>query len=376
MSGPADVALLKSWDFSSWQKGGGSALPYRIDYLERHGLRLRWSDHIHQSSWTSSRLGAVTRRVEMAGVPIAQTLTQQRAIRASPATLAMFESEANFLAATRRMLPPARRSAFLVISCWLAHILQNASRRRLSGYRWAYESVDRLYCLSENQVPVLVDLLDLPGDRIRFIPFGVDTEFFTPDPARENGSVLVVGRDRGRDWPTTFEALDGIGMPVKVCCRLSDLSGYDIPLGTEVLGYVSRDQYRRLLAEAVVVVVASKPVVYPSGQSVLLEAMAMGKAVVVTETTALSGYVDDGRTALSVEPGNADDLRCRVLEAAADPALRLRLGTAAHEDVRDRFSARQMWSNVAYDIFELIEHDPGSRPSRHSDLEDDQPRHV
>jgi glycosyltransferase involved in cell wall biosynthesis len=94
-------------------------------------------------------------------------------------------------------------------------------------------------------------------------------------------------------------------------------------------------------------------VVYPSGQSVLLEAMAMGRAVVVTATPALEGYIDDGRSALTVPPGDAGALRRRIEEAAGDDALRRRLATGGRAAVEDRFNARAMWAAVANDLLEL-----------------------
>jgi glycosyltransferase involved in cell wall biosynthesis len=142
-------------------------------------------------------------------------------------------------------------------------------------------------------------------------------------------------------------------MPVKICCRPRDLEGHRVPRGVEVLGYVEREVYRRLLGRARVVAIAARPVVYPSGQSVLLEAMAMGRTVVVTRTEALAGYVTEGATALTVPPGDPSALRERILEAAGDDELRGRLGLCGRGAVEGIFNARTMWATVAQDLLEL-----------------------
>ncbi|MGH9057610.1 MAG: glycosyltransferase family 4 protein [Acidimicrobiales bacterium] len=352
---PVDVALLKSWDFADWRSryGHGWQLPYRMDHLERHGLRLHWTDALHHPRWQDSNAAAVVRRAEAAGVPFAQAALMAGTMWTSPVTLAMFESEANAVAAFRRGLPGRRRSALAVVTCWLAHLLASADGSRLAGYRWAYESVDRLYYFSANQGPVLADRLGIGGDRLRRLAFGVDDETFAPTGEPDGDYVLVVGRDSGRDWPTLFRALEGVGLAVKVCCRPRDIAGLEVPAGVELLGYVDRDEYRRLLGAARVVAIAARPVVYPSGQSVLLEAMAMARTVVATFTPALQEYLSDGETCLTVPVGHPSALRERIIEAASDDELRARVGRAARAAVERSYRAESMWAAVAADLLAL-----------------------
>jgi glycosyltransferase involved in cell wall biosynthesis len=126
-----------------------------------------------------------------------------------------------------------------------------------------------------------------------------------------------------------------------------------VPAGIDVLGYVDRTVYKRLLGRARVVAIASKPLLYPSGQSVLLEAMAMARTAVVTETTSLAGYVADGVTALCVPAGDAGAMRRRILEAAGDSDLRAHVGRNARDAVERSYSARAMWATVAADLLAL-----------------------
>jgi glycosyltransferase involved in cell wall biosynthesis len=324
-----------------------------MDHLEQHGLVLRWTDAVHEPRWAESRSGVIVQRLETATVPFAQAVLMSRQLRRAPITLAMFESEANAFLIGRRAWPWRKPGVLAVVTCWLAHLLSSSGEIRRAGYRWAYQSVDRLYYLSENQGPILCEQLRLPADRLRYLPFGIDDEFFQPTGEPDGDYVLVVGRDRGRDWPTLLRAVDGLNMPVKICCRPRDLEGHPVPSGVEVLGYVDRYVYRSLLGRARVVAIATRPLLYPSGQSVLLEAMAMGRAVVVTHTEALTGYVSDGVTALTVVPGDSTALRDRILEAASDDVLRRRLGQGGRGAVEGTFNARRMWASVADDLLEL-----------------------
>lgn len=349
-----DVAVLKSWDFSAWRaEYGGIQLPYRMDHLEEHGLRLRWTDALFAPAWQQSRPAGAVRRAEAVFAPFAQAALMARTIASAPITLAMFESEANTLAALRRAWPGRRSSRLAVVTCWLAHLLEGWPPWRRACYRWAYRGVDRTYYFSRNQGPILEEHLGGGGERLRYVAFGVDDETLRPTGEPDGGYVLAVGRDRGRDWTTLLAALAGAGLPAKVCCRPADLEGQPVPAGVEVLGYVPRAEYRRLLAGARVVAIASRPLAYPSGQSVLLEAMAMAKAAVVTATPALADYVDDGVTALAVPPGDPAALRERIVEAAGDDALRRRLGAGGRAAVEATFNARAMWATIAKDLLDL-----------------------
>lgn len=352
--GGLDISILKSWDFGAWQAAhGADQLPYRIDHLRRRGIRLHWTDRLHEEEWQKSRASAAVSSLERAGVPFLQTLLLSRQIRRTDATIAMFESEGNFLAAVRNLAPRSRRSPLVVVSCWLADLLTRSSSARLRGYRAAYRSVDLLYCFSRDQTDVLRAALELDSDRVRFLPFGVDVDTFSPTGGPDDSYVLAVGRDRGRDWPTFFRAVDGLDVPVKVLCRPSQIEGLTVPSNVEILGHVDRETYRALLGRAAVVVVLTRPVGYPSGQSVLLEAMAMARTVVASKTPSLEDYMRDGTDCLAVPPFDPGAARERIEEALRDDSLRSRIGTSARWRAESDFDSRRMWDAVADDLYRL-----------------------
>ena len=115
----------------------------------------------------------------------------------------------------------------------------------------------------------------------------------------------------------------------------------------EVVGFIDREQYRELLAGARIVAVVTKVLPYPTGQSVLLEAMSMGKACVVTGAPALSEYTRDEIDTLLVPPGDSEALRAALLRLNGDASLRDRLGSVAHATVAERFDTSRMWASVA-----------------------------
>lgn len=68
------------------------------------------------------------------------------------------------------------------------------------------------------------------------------------------------------------------------------------------------------------------------------EALAHGRPLVATAVGGLLDAVKDGETGLQVSPRRPDALRAAIEQLLGDAALRRRLGKAAREDARERFS--------------------------------------
>lgn len=350
------LAVLKSPDYESFRRqrdDGG--LPYRIDYLRQCGYVPLFSDVRYRSPWNAPLPRSVVNRLETLGVPTLQTLAMAPRIVHSDAVLAMFESEGHFLAMARALrFPMSRRPPMLVISCWLTSVLPTVGQARLGWYRRMYRTVDGIVVFSTNQREPLARMLDVDEHLVHYVPFGVDSDWFAPrSVAADDGFVLAVGRDRGRDWPIMLDAARATGFPTKIACRPSDIAGLSVPDNVEVLGYVDVESYRSLLHRARVSVVATSDVPYPSGQTVALESMAAAKATVVTHTPSLVDYLDEGVNALTVPVGDERALANAITKVFEDAALRDHLGSGARAAVEKTFNARAMWAGVAAILDEL-----------------------
>jgi glycosyltransferase involved in cell wall biosynthesis len=336
-----EVVVLKSGSYGDHRPG--QSLPYRVDLLERSGWSICFTDRHLSGIWRRRHLRALVGRVEATTAPFLQTVCALRQIRRSQAVLAMFESEGHFLALLRS-LGLLRKPRFVVVACWLGQIVTDQPRRRRL-YRFLYRRVDRVVVFSENQRRVLSDALRLPPERIVFVPFGVDIDEWSGVEVSDTGTVVAVGRDEGRDWPTLFEAVRGTGWDVQMATRPRSIEGLDPPSEVTLHGYVDRKRYRSLLASAGVVVIPTKDLVYPTGQTVLLEAMALGKPCIVTDTPAIRSYLADGVTTVGL--ADATQWRSTIGELLQNRLARDDLGRRAKDSAATGFPVSGMWLHVA-----------------------------
>jgi len=214
---------------------------------------------------------------------------------------------------------------------------------------WALRALGEGRCLdkvvvhSPNQVDLFRRALNIDTDWITVLPYGVDTEFWRPDlGTSEDGPpfVMSAGREH-RDYGCLTEACPDQRL------FITDHSMHS-PRATRTQppvwpANVTRRsltplELRNTYAAAAVVVVPVLQSDVPFGITAVLEAMSMGKAVVVSGTRGLTGVVDHGRTGLVVPPGDVPALREAVTGLLASPTERGRLGEAARESVVRRNS--------------------------------------
>ncbi len=83
------------------------------------------------------------------------------------------------------------------------------------------------------------------------------------------------------------------------------------------------------------------------------EAAAAGCAVIASETGGLPEIIADGRTGRLVPPGDPTALADIAAELLDDPAQRERLGSAAAEDVRERFRPDRLLDSIQ-DLYDEV----------------------
>jgi len=156
-------------------------------------------------------------------------------------------------------------------------------------------------------------------------------------PTSAGGGVFAGGNSL-RDYGPLVAAAERLDEEVVLATKL--LEGEALPANVTA-GPVPEERFFELLrnARTVVVPLAARDD-RTAGQQTYLNAMALGKPVIVTDTPGVREYVEDGQTGLVVPPGDPEALTkalCWVLNPAnANSVDRMR--TAAAETARTTFS--------------------------------------
>jgi glycosyltransferase involved in cell wall biosynthesis len=190
-------------------------------------------------------------------------------------------------------------------------LAQLRSERMRDLYAQALSGCASILAYSEREVRDLDAWLAERGRRVpaAFVPFGVDPDAFRPPAEPPTRDVVSVGADPHRDLPLLLEVARAL--PER---SFAVVAGHDnahllrgVPENVAVEVDLPFAEMKQRLAEARVVALPVRENTYSGATTVLLQAMALAKPVVVSRTGAIAtGYgLVDGDNCRLVEPGDA-----------------------------------------------------------------------
>ncbi|WP_233213687.1 glycosyltransferase family 4 protein [Mycobacterium hubeiense] len=318
------------------------ASPYGLHKLGEHGIDVMFGEatfgHI------AERVAASV-RYRTSGIELLEGLAETRARRAADVVLA-YDERTGMPAELLR----TRGQAPVVLGVgWLTH--RAATPRVLAALAGrALPRAAAVFAQCAPVLPVLQRDWGVPRSRLHFVRVGIDTDFYEVQPEPEDDGVIAsAGEDRYRDHALLVEAVSRL-RPKHPGIRLELATGLPVVLPEE-LGTLYRGRMdgrmRELYRRAAVVAIALKPTISGSGLTVVLEAMASGRPVVITDNPGIADYVDHGVTGLLVPPNDVDAFAAAIGQLIADPHRRAEMGAAAAIRARERFTSDVMAADLA-----------------------------
>lgn len=239
-----------------------------------------------------------------------------------------------------------------------AHNVNEGSRWREIAYRLTDSWCDLTTQVSQAGLERYVGVGAVPGNKIRFVPNGINSLEFSPNPQlrarlrRELGWEeqfiwLAVGRfAEAKDYPNMMQAfarvhalrpearlmIAGLGEQMKAIQQLAQTLGLDQAV-----------RFLGLRKDVVALMNAADGYVMSSAWEglpmVLLEAASTGLPMVATNVGGNREVVQEGQTGYLVPPGNPESLSAAMIRLMALPEMqRKRMGEAARAFVEQCYS--------------------------------------
>jgi len=208
----------------------------------------------------------------------------------------------------------------------------------------AHTHIDRFLVYATSQRQFIMNRWRVPDGPVSLTPFMVDADFFDVDaikPARRR-MICSAGLEF-RDYATLIEAVQDLDVEVVIAAgspwskRRDRTRQMELPPNVTVRRF-SQFDLRQLYADALFAVVPLYDVDFQAGVTTILEAMAMGRAVICTRTPGQTDVIEDGVTGRYVPPGDSKALREAILELVADPELADSMGCRGREVIDKRMS--------------------------------------
>ena len=244
------------------------------------------------------------------------------------------------LALAFRFTRRRKRAPLVTLYSWIS------SGAKAKLLRFAWPGITKLVLPPSAQAEFAVKQLGIPAERITSPKWVVDTEFFDPALARQGdddqGTVMICAAGREmRDFATLIAALDGTGVRCHIAGSL--VAGMDdrwraelgdrgeravLPDGV-TFGPLPLTELRDLYARSRFVVLPLHPSDTDHGVSCMIEAFAMGRAVVCTRVDGQRDALEEGVNGVFVPAHDAAALRAEILELIADPERAEAMGREA-----------------------------------------------
>ena len=215
--------------------------------------------------------------------------------------------------------------------------LRSERMRRL--YASALASCSSVIAYSEYEADQLRSWLESHGfaQRVEFVPFGVDANSFAPTREPAALGVVSVGADPHRDFELLLRVAARMPeVPFRVVTSADHARRLTVPPANVTIETdVPFEEMRGRLEHARVVALPVRENSYSGATTVLLQAMALGKPVVVTRTQAIAtGYgLVDGENCRLVAPGDGESFERALTGVLRDEFHARALGSSARATV-------------------------------------------
>jgi glycosyltransferase involved in cell wall biosynthesis len=181
-------------------------------------------------------------------------------------------------------------------------------RLRRAWVRFCLRTVDRCIVWGSVECKRYSHAYGVPREKFLYVPHHHTLHHFKVKVG-DQGFVFT-GGNADRDYGLFLDAVRELDVPCILATNRSDLlDGLNVPPNVQVRS-LSTSEFRQRMAEARIVVMPMRATLLHAGaQQSILNAMLLGKPVVLTDPEGGSDYIENGRSGMLVHYGDVGALR-------------------------------------------------------------------
>lgn len=191
----------------------------------------------------------------------------------------------------------------------------------------AIRRVDRFVCFSSIERRRYAEYFDIPIEKISVWRWSVSVpEYDLTRAPIEQGEYLCAIGGEGRDVATLLAAMEQLpSLRLSLVTRPDNLEGLNVPDNVTVRTNIPFEDVWNITHHARLHVLPLVSSDMPCGHGTLIMAMQLGTPSVVTESEAMTDYVEDGKTGVVCRPQDPSALASSITRLWQDEALSAKL---------------------------------------------------
>ena len=228
-----------------------------------------------------------------------------------------------------------------------------------SRFEISLKKINKIFFFGPKDKEEVEKLFPFITHKSKLFKFGIDTNFWNNETENFNPNfdICCIGSDTFRDYEILKYLNKELNIKLVTKLKISDLpKNIDYSKGWLHKSKLTDNDIKEIYKDSKIVVVPLYQTTQPSGYSVTLQAMSLGKAVIVANIDGLwdRNLFKDGENIILYEPENSSDLNQKVELLIKNKDLRKKIEKNAYETTRKFFSLSRM-ENSLLEILENVQ---------------------
>lgn len=210
------------------------------------------------------------------------------------------------------------------------------SRVKYVFMRWCFSSVYLCVCSARAECLYYQNVFGWPDAKLHYIPLHTDPRLLDRESAGSDGFILSAGRTF-RDYKTLLAAFRQMDTPLLIVASRWNIDQSDVPSNVKIQYDMPGNELMEIMARCLAVIIPLEERKISIGQSVVLQAMTLGKAVITTRVTGTEDYIEHMKTGMLVPPNDPEAIKEAVALLLSNEELRSRLGRSARSQIEQMY---------------------------------------